>query len=157
MTRNRGKPITIDLAVGAGRLEEFEPPFVLHVRNGDETAGNRVSSATLSLDGRLVFDPSDSSQQVSALSAEVSLTEESALKVTLFGSPGGFVTIWIQGVPLPRRGDILFASAADGSSDIWAMNVDGTGRTNLSRVSQRRRALQPISTNRTPSLGLTQT
>ena len=89
-------------------FEHFMDPFVLKLRNGSEDGTNRISSATVVLDGAQLFGPSDFSQQVAELSALVTVTETSELSVRLTSKPRSHVTIWIEGKLKPGRG-LVFA------------------------------------------------
>ncbi|HEX7182833.1 MAG TPA: hypothetical protein VF756_13400 [Thermoanaerobaculia bacterium] len=75
----------------------FQPPFILHLRNGDDSGRNRVSSATVTLNGRELFGASDFSQRVSGYDLEVELVEPSRLEVRIASAPGSKLTIWIEG------------------------------------------------------------
>src|SRR4051812_28931050 len=48
-------------------------PFVLHIINGDEKGGHRVSSGTIALNGVSVATPSDFSQSVGVIDRTVTL------------------------------------------------------------------------------------
>lgn len=89
----------------------FEAPFVLHVRSGDATGANRVSSATVRLDGNTVLGPSAFSQQQGKWSMPVTLGATAVLSVALASAPGSYVEIWIEG----QRSGTPFCS--DGRSD----------------------------------------
>ncbi len=96
--RNRGKPITEAVPVGGDEFNDFMPPFVLHVVNGDEQGKHRVSSARVRLNGEELLGPPDFSQQVSGYEMEVTLFESSVLEVELASKPGSYLTIWIEAV-----------------------------------------------------------
>lgn len=99
--RNSGEPVTIKKKVGNISLVHFAPEFVINLQNGDGTK-NLVSSATVKIDGKLIFRPSDFSQKVVLLSKEITeLSENSEIEVELKGSPGSYIDIWINGTLKP--------------------------------------------------------
>src|SRR5215831_15826053 len=48
-------------------------PFTLHIVNGDATGGERISSATIRLNGVAVATPKDFSKQVGAIDVPITL------------------------------------------------------------------------------------
>jgi Glucodextranase, domain B/K319L-like, PKD domain len=94
--RGKGKPTT---ETRSFNLNGFRPPFTLHLQNGGEDGSNRVSSASVWLNGQLLFDPSAFSQQVAGHDVPVDLTDPSTLQVSLASKPGSELTAWIEGVP----------------------------------------------------------
>ncbi|MCH7489877.1 MAG: hypothetical protein IID05_04195, partial [Gemmatimonadetes bacterium] len=90
-------------------IPDLTGSFVLRVRNGDESGANRVSSATVALNGVQLFGSSDFNQQVFDLLVEVDLDDPSELEVLLAGAPGGTleVSVFDGGVPVgPAGGSI---------------------------------------------------
>jgi hypothetical protein len=84
-TRHKGKPVVAAVT--------FPGPIrAATVR----LANNRVSSATVTLNGRPVFRPSDFNRNVEQLEARgILLEEQNELEVCLKGKPGGQITIQI--------------------------------------------------------------
>jgi hypothetical protein len=76
--------------------------YRLVVVNGGSDGSNRVSSASVSLNGRQVFDPNNFNQRIGEITRSVSLAAENKLTVRLVGSPGGFVTISVQEIIGPN-------------------------------------------------------
>jgi hypothetical protein len=66
------------------------------VVNGNPNGGNRISSATVSLNGAQLFGPSDFNQQVGQLTKPVTLGATNQLTVSLASKPGSFLTITVQ-------------------------------------------------------------
>jgi hypothetical protein len=89
-TRTTGKPVTYSDGFNfAGEHSEGK----LTVANGNVGGENRVSSATIILNGRQLFGPSDFNQKVGSLEAFVPLEDVNTLSVELAGKPGGFLTV----------------------------------------------------------------
>jgi hypothetical protein len=65
----------------------------LVVVNGNPDGSNRISSATVSLNGKQILGPSDFNQNVSRIVKPVALTDTDQLKVVLKSAPGSFLTI----------------------------------------------------------------
>jgi len=80
-------------------MQGFLPPFVLYVRNGALDASNRVSSATVSVDGVPVLQPRQFSPRVTGYAIPVSLRPQGVVEMRLESRPGAEVTIWIAGSP----------------------------------------------------------
>ncbi len=115
--RGKGKPTT---ETRSFNLNGFRPPFTLHLRSGGEDGSNRVSSASVWLNGQLLFDPSAFSQQVSGYDVPVDLTDPSTLQVSLASKPGSQLTAWIEGVPnTPPVAD----AGPDQTSDVLVADV----------------------------------
>jgi alpha-tubulin suppressor-like RCC1 family protein len=98
-TREEGTPVTETRVIS---IANFRPPFVLSVQSGD--AGiNRVSSATVSVNGRAVLRPSDfnrgRSVSFDVRRIPIALTEPATLAVAIQGAPGSTLTLWIDGTP----------------------------------------------------------
>src|SRR3954471_5744585 len=51
-------------------------PYKLHIQNGDPSGSNRISSATITVNGTQVAGPSDFNQNVAALDRTVTLTAQ---------------------------------------------------------------------------------
>ena len=93
--RSTGKPVaetmTFDLP------PQFVGPFVLNVVSGSPDGSNRVDSATITLNGMLIFDPNDFNEQTGFLSRVASLLPTNTLNVQLSGAPGDLLTVEIIG------------------------------------------------------------
>jgi len=100
-TRGKGAPETFTRQIPT---VGFEAPFVLHVSSGDASGANRVSSATVRLDGTTMLAPSAFNQQQGEWSIPVTLGSTAKLSVTLASAPGGYLDIWIEG----KRSATLF-------------------------------------------------
>src|SRR5215813_6350032 len=68
-------------------------PFSVFIENGTREGSNRVSSATIKLNGTDLFTPSDFNQNVSSLTKSVSLTATNTLEVKLTSAAGSYLTI----------------------------------------------------------------
>ncbi len=119
-------------------------PFILHIQSGEANGTNRVSSATITLNGVQAAAPSDFNQTVFTLDRAVTLTTpQSTLVVTLAGKPGSYLRISISGSSgdhTPPR--LTITAPADNSAinspqahlDIHYLDVPGTGETAASGV-----------------------
>lgn len=72
-------------------------PYNLHVQNGSSSGTNRISSATVKLNGATILSQSDFNQNVSVIDRTVTLTATNTLDVSLASSPGSYLTITISG------------------------------------------------------------
>jgi hypothetical protein len=70
-------------------------PFTLHIVNGDAAGAERISSATITLNGVAVATPKDFSKQVGTIDLPITLQASNTLHVTLASEPEGFLTIGI--------------------------------------------------------------
>ena len=93
--RSTGKPVketlTFDLP------SQFVEPFFLNVTSGNPDGSDRVDSATITLNGMLIFDPTDFNEQTGFLSRAVSLLPTNTLNVQISGAPGDLLTVEIIG------------------------------------------------------------
>ena len=71
------------------------PPFTILVQNGDSDGSNRVSSATVNLNGTDIFTQHDFSQGAATLAKQVPLVASNVIAVRLSSAPGSFLTIAI--------------------------------------------------------------
>src|SRR6185369_17128654 len=71
---------------------EASAPFGIVVENGAPEGSNRVSSATIKLNGTDLFTPGDFNQNVSSLKKSVTLTATNTLEVKLTSAPGSYLT-----------------------------------------------------------------
>src|SRR5262249_22996408 len=76
----------------------------LRITNGDANGQNRISSATIKLNGVQVAGPADFGQNVSTITRSVALSLNNTLGVSLASSPGAYLTITVTGtqiLPVP--------------------------------------------------------
>ncbi|MEX2177748.1 MAG: hypothetical protein WD801_03500 [Gemmatimonadaceae bacterium] len=124
-TRQRGQPFTEAVTISTAG---YAAPFELRVQNGNANGTNRVSAATVLLDGIPVLTPSDFNQQAAGWTFAVSPGATATLAVTLAGAPGSFLEIALAG----QRGATLFCPAGgpgaylDLQAAINATDPDGT-------------------------------
>ncbi len=74
-------------------------PFSLHVQNGTREGRQRMSSATITLNGRQVAGPADFSYHTSGFDREVRLQARNTLQVRLTGVPRSFLVLTLYGRP----------------------------------------------------------
>jgi len=85
-------------------LEQFSlpanatSPYTLHIRNGALDGTNRVSSATVKLNGVVILSPSDLNQNVAGVDRTVTLVSANTLEVSLASVPGSYLIIDIDGI-----------------------------------------------------------
>jgi hypothetical protein len=95
--RSKGKPV---IETRTFSTTGYQGPYILHLRNGDDDGKNRVSSAHLWLNGKLLFGPSDFSQQVWGYDVELNLKTQNKLEVQIASQPVSKLKIWIEGIPI---------------------------------------------------------
>jgi RHS repeat-associated protein len=84
-------------------LEQFSlpngltSPFTLHIQNGSPDGTQRVSSATVKLNGSDVLSPNDLNQNVASLDRSVNLATNNQLDVRVSSDPGSFLIINLCG------------------------------------------------------------
>jgi RHS repeat-associated protein len=69
------------------------PPYTLHVVNGNANGTNRISSATVTLNGAQILGPSDFGQNVAVIDRTIALQANNTLEIRLTSAPGSFITI----------------------------------------------------------------
>jgi len=68
-------------------------PFGILIENGAPEGSNRVSNATIKLNGVELYKPSDFNQNVASLTKAVTLTATNTLEVKLASAAGSYLTI----------------------------------------------------------------
>lgn len=115
--RKTGKPV--EERVIFESTPELHGPFTMNLMNGDAKGFHRVDSASIKLNGELIFGPSSFNERVQSLSEAVLLQSTNILSVELRGKPGDFLTIEITGydnippsvrITSPSHGAILSTS-----------------------------------------------
>jgi len=71
-------------------------PCRLVVVNGDASGANRISSASVFLNGKQVLGPSDFNQQVGRIVTPVALEDNDEIRVELRSAPGAFLTVSVE-------------------------------------------------------------
>ena len=90
--RSSGKRISTMRSLNPGSLQS---PYMLRVRNGNATGGNKISQAKIAIDGVTVLAVTSRTLQYAV---PVTITAGSQLAVTLEGgSPGSEITVTIDG------------------------------------------------------------
>ncbi len=116
--RGWGKPKTV--------TTEFTTPecgsgFKMEIRNGGFRGRHRVSSGTVTLNGRKVVTPCDLNHHAGRIERAVSLESSNKLGVLLAGTPGSFITVTIKrahGGPTVSLSAFPESIAAGGSSTL---------------------------------------
>ncbi|MDP1946727.1 MAG: IPT/TIG domain-containing protein [Nitrospirota bacterium] len=68
-------------------------PYTLHVVNGHANGTNRISSATVKLNGTHILGPGDFGQNVAILDRTVALQANNTLEIRLTSAPGSFLVV----------------------------------------------------------------
>src|ERR1051326_3854988 len=118
---------------------EATAPFNIVVQNGAPEGSNRVSSATIKLNGADLYTPSDFNQNVSSLTKAISLTATNTLEVKLTSSAVSYLTITLTGTrPANQPALVSVAPARTTQGQILTVTAQGvnthwvTGQTRLS-------------------------
>ncbi len=115
--RQTGKPIQV---VASFSMTDLTTSYTLKIYNGGSpqsgTTGERVSSAEIDLNGKLIFGPSDFNQQVNQLSLPVALLASNTISVQLQGKPGAVLVLEIIGKRNTPPPQLTSVSPASGST-----------------------------------------
>ena len=100
--RLKGKPGETKIPIGTN-LSGYETCFKLYVESGSAIP---VARATILLDGLVVLDVSDFSNNQKQYTFEIcNLTPTSELTITVIGKPDSYVNVWIEGKLLDSDDD----------------------------------------------------
>jgi len=94
-------PVKCARLAGAPNLCSYSFPgisgsAVLRITNGDARGANRVSAATVTLNGSQVLGPHDFNQQVGSLQVPVTLSTGNELHVRVESGPGGYLVLSVD-------------------------------------------------------------
>jgi len=97
----------------------------LIIQNGDSAGNNRVSSAVIYLNGKIIFSPGDFNQNVYNLQKYVQLNSGiNTILIELRSKPGSYITVAVADM---RSIDLTITSPSDGASVIGSsVMVKGT-------------------------------
>lgn len=130
-----GKPERHEFPFTVRHLEAYES-LTLVVENLPNAAGVRVSSASVSVNGREVFGPRSFSQQAGRLTAPVALASSGLVTVDLQSAPGSSLRVSLVGQFRPGFGRITTDGGAIEAPDGgFRLTVDG-GQGETSMVVQ---------------------
>jgi hypothetical protein len=128
-------------------------PATLVVVNGNADGSNRISAASLLLNGQEVLSPSDLNQQVDRVEKTVQLAADNTLTLRLTSKPGSFLIISIESAPSPAN----LVAVGPGASLVLpgvlnvAVTVANNGTAAAENVQVAALSL-PVGTLTTPSL-----
>jgi pimeloyl-ACP methyl ester carboxylesterase len=131
VTRSTGKSTRSELEYALPYFEAYQG-FDLMVENLPNASGTRVSSATVSIDGREIFGPKDFSQQVNRLVAPVTLDSDGRVVVELQSAPGSALRVSLIGHfalgygRLTGAGGVMAAPGGGFSLTIPANQLEGS-------------------------------
>src|SRR5882724_11588047 len=118
-------------------------PYDLHIVNGSPTGSDRISSATITLNGVQVAGPSDFNQNVATIDRSVTLQATNTLQVTLASKPGSYLTINVFGtsadhtpptISIVRPAANTYINTATPSLQVTYSDTPGTGESAASGV-----------------------
>ena len=102
-------------------------PFSILVENGAPEGSNRVSSATIKLNGTDLFTPSDFNQNVSSLKKPVTLTATNTLEAKLTSAAGSYLTITITATRNASQPELVsVAPARTTQGQVLSITLQGT-------------------------------
>lgn len=90
-TRLTGQPVNV--VVNFSIPADAIAPYSVLVENGAPNGSNRVSSATIKLNGTALYSPNDFNQNVGTLTKPVTLNPANTLEVQLTSAAGSYLTI----------------------------------------------------------------
>jgi hypothetical protein len=131
-TRMAGPPQTL--------TDTFEhcgtAPCQIVVANGDGTGKNRISSASIGLNGKQVVSPNDFNQKVSQIVKPVTLADQNQLTVRLASKPGSFVTVSAECLasPVVLSANSPGVSLQPSGSLLSAITIANTGMADAETV-----------------------
>lgn len=114
-TRGTLDPTTFQVPLIVENFQCFTEPYYLSVINGDGNGVGAVTSAIVSIDGKVIFSQSDFNKKVHDMMSNVSIKENSVLTVELRGKSGTNVTVSIEGTYSPCRWEYTYGE----TSIIW--------------------------------------
>ena len=91
--RSAGAP---DIYIDTFSNCETEARYKLVIINGDDTGDQRLSSATVWLNGTKVLSPNDFNQQIDKAEKMITLDRDNTLEVILASAPEGYLNILIE-------------------------------------------------------------
>src|SRR5215813_6648173 len=137
-TRLTGQPVNVvqTFSLPADAIA----PFSIQIENGAPEGSNRVSSATIKLNGTDLFTPSDFNQNVSSLNKPITtLTATNTLEVKLTSAAGSYLTITITATRAANQPALAsVAPARTTQGQILTVTVQGANThwlTNQTRLS----------------------
>ncbi|HEX2270188.1 MAG TPA: IPT/TIG domain-containing protein, partial [Pyrinomonadaceae bacterium] len=136
-TRLTGQPVNVVQSFSLPA--DANAPFSIAVENGAPEGSNRVSSATIKLNGTGLFTPSDFNQNVASLTKSVTLTATNTLEVKLASAAGSYLTITLTATRNANQPELVsIAPARTTQGQVLSVTVQGTnthwvaGQTRLS-------------------------
>src|SRR5215813_8779914 len=137
-TRLTGQPVNVvqTFSLPADAIA----PFSIQIENGAPEGSNRVSSATIKLNGTDLFTPGDFNQNVSSLQKPITtLTATNTLEVKLTSAAGSYLTITVTATrPANQPTLVSVAPARTTQGQILTVTVQGANThwlTNQTRLS----------------------
>ncbi len=119
-------------------------PYTLHIQNGELNGLNRISSATVKLNGVEILTPKDLNQNVAGLDRTVTLSPNNQLDLRIESNPGSYLIINIEGlVPIRDTASPTVAITSpqnNGNTSDSQITVSGTatdagvGASGIARV-----------------------
>jgi hypothetical protein len=129
-TRGTGKPESF---TDAFQNCETAAQYDLVVVNGNPDGSDRVSSATILLNGTQVAGPDDFNQNVAQVTKPVAVASSNMLEATLASKPGSFLTVSLQ-CASNCLGVQVTTPTSGSSLSVSATNVGGTVSSSADEV-----------------------
>jgi hypothetical protein len=103
ITMDNGVPHVYEFEINPELFQHFEGPFVMYLKNGDGSKETRATSATIKVDGEILFAPHYFNKQVSSVLMPVELTENTKIEAWIEDTPSSFIEIKIMGKMCPHQ------------------------------------------------------
>jgi len=121
-TRSAGKPQSFtDTFLNCETAAQYN----LVIINGNPDGSNRISSATIALNGTQLAGPSDFNQNVAQVTKPVTVAGSNTLQTTLASEPGSFLTVSLQCASNCLNVQIISPTSGNDLS-VSSTNVSGT-------------------------------
>lgn len=128
-SRERGAPKTVEFAFTIPDRSDYTGSVLVLIE--DVSEGGKVASATVALDGTMLWGTS-SFPLAGPDSAWVEAGEAGVVEVTLGGKPGTALSITLLGELDPSSQErIVFHSLRDGNFEVYSIGPDGTNETRI--------------------------
>ncbi len=139
-TRNTGSPVNVTDSFSLPA--DAVAPFTILVENGAPSGSNRVSNATIKLNGTDLYTSNDFNQNVSTLTKPVTLAASNTLEVKLASAPGSYLSITFNATRVASQPTFSVTPARTTQGQTLNVTLNGTnthwvaGQTRVSLGSE---------------------